>query len=150
MAELGRQLPGQMSFFIVGIALAAWRDEINWRSLLAPVAIVLLVLSIAFPAAEPVRAIGLGVTSVWLATVIPRLFDPARFGDLSYGVYIVHFPIIQLAIVMGLFATSPLMGVGVSIGAALVAAMLLWWLVERPALRRDSAYRLDSAPAAID
>lgn len=150
MAELGRQLPGQMSFFIVGIALAAWRDEINWRSLLAPVAIVLLVLSIAFPAAEPVRAIGLGVTSVWLATVIPRLFDPARFGDLSYGVYIVHFPIIQVAIVMGLFATSPVMGVGVSIGVALVAAMLLWWLVERPALRRDSAYRLDSAPAAID
>lgn len=150
MAELGRQLPGQMSFFIVGIALAAWRDEINWRSLLAPVAILLLALSIAFPAAVPVRAVGLGVTSVWLATVIPRLFDPARFGDLSYGVYIVHFPIIQVAIVMGLFATSPLMGVGVSIGVALVAAILLWWLVERPALRRDSAYRRHSAPAAID
>jgi peptidoglycan/LPS O-acetylase OafA/YrhL len=139
--ELARQLPGQMSFFIVGIALAAWRDDINWRSPLAPIGIVLLALSIAVPEAMPLRAIGLGVTSVWVATAIPRLLDPARFGDLSYGVYIVHFPIIQVAVAMGLFAASPWIGAAVAIAAALVCAMLLWWLVERPALRADSAYR---------
>ncbi len=150
MAELGRQLPGQMSFFIVGIALAAWREEINWRSLLAPVAIVLLALSIVFPAAMPVRAVGLGVASIWIATVLPRLVDPARFGDLSYGVYIVHFPIIQVAVVAGLFATSPWIGAGVSLLVALLAAMLLWWLVERPALRGDSAYRRHGTSPTID
>jgi peptidoglycan/LPS O-acetylase OafA/YrhL/O-antigen ligase len=139
--ELARQLPGQMSFFIVGIALAAWRDDINWRSPLAPIGIVLLALSIAVPEAMPLRAIGLGVTSVWVATAIPRLLDPARFGDLSYGVYIVHFPIIQVAVAIGLFAASPWIGAAVAIAAALVCAMLLWWLVERPALRADSAYR---------
>ena len=141
MTELARQLPGQMSFFIVGVALAAWRDDINWRSPLAPLAIVLLALSIAVPAAMPLRAIGLGVTSIWIATAVPRLFDPARFGDLSYGVYIVHFPIIQVAVTLGLFAVLPWMGAGIAIAAALVGAMLLWWLVERPALRADSAYR---------
>lgn len=147
MAELGRQLPGQMSFFIVGIALAAWRDDVNWRSLLAPIAIVLLALSVVFPAAMPLRAIGLGVTSIWLAVAIPRLLDPARFGDLSYGVYIIHFPIIQVAVVAGLFASSPWIGAGVSLLAALLAAMLLWWLVERPALRVDSAYRRHRTPS---
>lgn len=141
MVELARQLPGQMSFFIVGIALAAWRDDVNWRSPLAPLGIVLLVLSIAGPAAMPLRAIGLGLTSIWIATAVPRLFDPARFGDLSYGVYIVHFPIIQVAVAMGLFAASPWMGAGVAVVAAVVGAILLWWLVERPALRADSAYR---------
>ncbi|MEQ1780888.1 MAG: acyltransferase family protein [Hyphomonadaceae bacterium] len=140
MVEIARQLPGQMSFFITGIALYAWRDDLNWRSALAPFGAVLLVLSMIFPQAAPLRAAGLGIVAVWLAVGIPRLFDAARFGDLSYGLYIVHFPIIQCVIAAGLFAT-PSTGFAVAGGASLAAALLLWWLVERPALRRDSAYR---------
>jgi peptidoglycan/LPS O-acetylase OafA/YrhL len=83
----------------------------------------------------------LGIVAVWLAVGIPRLFDAARFGDLSYGLYIVHFPIVQCVIAAGLFAT-PSMGFAVAGVASLVAAVLMWWLVERPMLRRDSAYRL--------
>ena len=140
MVDIARQLPGQMSFFITGIALCAWREGLNWRSALAPVGIVLLVVSLIVPQAAPLRAAGLGIVAVWLAVGIPRLFDAARFGDLSYGLYIVHFPIIQCVIAAGLFAT-PSMGFAVAGGASVTAALLLWWLVERPALRRDSAYR---------
>ena len=141
MAEIARQLPGQMSFFITGIALCAWRDGLNWRSALAPVGIVLLTVSLIFPQAVPLRAAGLGIVAVWLAVGVWPLFDAARFGDLSYGLYIVHFPIIQCVIAAGLFAV-PSVGFAVAGGASLVAALLLWWLVERPALRRDSAYRV--------
>ncbi len=140
MVEVARQLPGQMSFFVTGIALCAWREGLNWRSMLAPVGIVLLAVSLIVPQAAPLRAAGLGIVAVWLAVGIPRLFDAARFGDLSYGLYIVHFPIIQSVIAAGLFAV-PSTGFAVAGGASLVAALLLWWLVERPALRRDSAYR---------
>ena len=139
--ELSRQLPGQMSFFIVGIALAAWRDHISWRWSLPLLGIGLTMASLVIPAAEVGRALGLGLVAVWLAIGIPRVFDPARFGDLSYGIYIVHFPIIQAVIAAGLFAGSIAVGFAASLGLALVAALLLWWLVERPALRRDSAYR---------
>lgn len=141
MVELSRQLPGQMSFFITGIALAAWREEINWRSVIAPLGLLFLVLSLVFPQAEPLRAAGLGIVAVWIAVGIPRLFDGAAFGDLSYGLYIVHFPIIQTVIAAGVFASSLALGLTVSAGASLLAALLLWWLVERPALRTDSAYR---------
>ena len=110
-------------------------------TLLAPLGIVLLALSLALPLAEPLRAAGLGLVGIWLAIGIPRLFDAAAFGDLSYGLYIVHFPIIQTAIAAGLFASSPMLGLAAAGGASLVAALLLWWLVERPALRSDSAYR---------
>lgn len=140
MVEVARQLPGQMSFFITGIALCAWRKELNWRSALAPVGILLLAVSLALPQAAPLRAAGLGIVAVWLAVGIPRLFDAARFGDLSYGLYIVHFPILQCVIAAGLFAT-PTVGFAVAGVASLAAALLLWWLIERPALRRDSAYR---------
>ena len=139
LVELSRQLPGQMSFFITGMALWSWRDRLKWP-LLAPLGLALLALSLAVPQAEPVRAAGLGLVAVWIAVGLPRLFDAAAFGDLSYGLYIVHFPIIQCVIAAGLFA-SPMIGFAVAGAASLVAALLLWWLIERPALRADSAYR---------
>jgi peptidoglycan/LPS O-acetylase OafA/YrhL len=140
LAELARQLPGQMSFFITGIALCAWRGRLNWK-ILVPPSVALLALSMIIPQAEPLRAGSLGIVAIWVSVGIPRLFNAAAFGDLSYGLYIVHFPIIQTVVAVGLFASSPALGLAVSCGASLVAAVLLWWLIERPALRADSAYR---------
>jgi peptidoglycan/LPS O-acetylase OafA/YrhL len=101
----------------------------------------LLTVSLLVDGLEPARALGLGLVAIWIASGWPRLPDAARFGDLSYGVYIVHFPIIQTVVALGLF-TAPWTGAGVSLAAAVVAALLLWYLVEKPALRRDSAYRV--------
>ena len=102
---------------------------------------VLLAFSMLLPLAEPLRALGLGSVAIWAAIGLPRLFDAAKFGDLSYGLYIVHFPIIQTVVALGVFTASAALGLAVSAFAALAAALLLWWLVERPALRTDSAYR---------
>jgi peptidoglycan/LPS O-acetylase OafA/YrhL len=129
-----------MSFFITGIALCAWRGKLKWAAL-APAGLALLALSLAVPQAEPLRAAGLGLVAVWIAVGLPRVFNAAVFGDLSYGLYIVHFPILQAVVAAGLFATSPALGLAIAGGASLTAALLLWWLVERPALRADSAYR---------
>jgi len=139
--ELSRQLPGQMSFFISGVALCAWRDKLNWRSTLPLLGLLLFTASIAIKEAEPLRAAGLAILIGWIAVGMPHLFDAARFGDLSYGLYLVHFPIIQTTIAVGLFASSPAFGLAIAGAASLVAALLLWWLVERPALRSDSLYR---------
>ena len=142
LIELARQLPGQMSFFIVGIALAAWRAELNWRSALAPAALVVLVVSILVPALDVFRALGIGVVVIWIAIGLPRMFDAARFGDFSYGLYIVHFPIIQILVVLGVFVANPLVGLAAAALASVSAAFLLWHLVEMPSLRADSAYRV--------
>jgi peptidoglycan/LPS O-acetylase OafA/YrhL len=142
LIELSRQLPGQMSFFIVGIALAAWRAELNWRSGLAPAALVVLLVSILVPALDVLRALGIGVVVIWIAIGLPRMFDAARFGDISYGLYIVHFPIIQILVVLGVFVANPLVGLAAAALASVSAAFLLWHLVERPSLRADSAYRV--------
>lgn len=140
LIELSHQLPGQMSFFIVGIALAEWRVRFTWRSPLPVVGATLLVLSVQFAWLESFRALGVGIVAVWLAIGLPRLSDAARFGDISYGIYITHFPIIQAVVAIGLFSTSLWIGVGVAAAAILVAGFLLWHLVEKPSLRRDSAY----------
>lgn len=137
---LARQLPGQMSFFVTGIAFHMTRLD-NRRLQLAGLAGAgVFVLSLLTPLAEPLRAVGLGALIMYLGTGVARTVDAARFGDLSYGLYIVHFPIVQTVIAVGLFA-SPWIGAVVSAAASIAASLLLWYLVERPALRADSAYR---------
>jgi peptidoglycan/LPS O-acetylase OafA/YrhL len=129
-----------MSFFVTGIAFHLIKLDIRRLQLAGLVGLGVFVLSLLTPLAEPLRAVGLGALTVYLGTGVARAGDAARFGDLSYGFYIVHFPIIQTVIAAGLFA-SPWVGVAVSAAASLAASLLLWHLVERPALRADSAYR---------
>ena len=139
--ELSRQLPGQMSFFITGMALYRLSLAGARMHIAGLAGAALLTASLLVDVLEPARALGLGLVAIWIASGWPRLPDAARFGDLSYGVYIVHFPIIQTVVALGLFV-APWTGAGVSLAAAVVAALLLWYLVEKPALRRDSAYRV--------
>jgi len=139
-SEFSRQLPGQMSFFITGMALHRLSLRGLWLHASGLAGAALLAASLLFDAAEPARALGLGAVVIWIATGWPRLPDAARFGDVSYGLYIVHFPIIQIVVAQGLFAT-PWIGVGLAISASVAAAFLLWYTVERPFLRKDSAYR---------
>ena len=139
--DLAHQLPGQMSFFVTGMVL--YRQRLTgWRLHVAGVLGALLVAaSIVSEIAEPARALGLGVLVVWIATGWIRLPDPARFGDLSYGIYIAHFPIIQTVAVLGVFQIDRWLGVVAALTTSVITALLLWHLIERPALRADSAYR---------
>jgi peptidoglycan/LPS O-acetylase OafA/YrhL len=140
-AELSRQLPGQMSFFAAGMALFLLRGRglARWPAGLAGAAVV--ALSVAVPAAEPARALALGLAVLALATAGPRLPDAARYGDVSYGLYVAHFPIIQGLVASGAFAASAIGGAAAALSLSLAAAVALWWTIERPALRPDSHYR---------
>jgi peptidoglycan/LPS O-acetylase OafA/YrhL len=140
-SELARQLPGQMSFFITGIALFLWRGVVTWKSLLPVLGLVLLGLSVMYPSAGFLRAVGIGVVAVWCSTAIPQVINLRRLGDLSYGVYIIHFPIIQTAIAVGAFECCSFFAAVACSAAIVVGAAGMWRLIERPALGVDSRYR---------
>ncbi len=141
LVTLSHQLPGQMSFFIVGVAAAAWRISFRWHIALVLVAVTLSVVSIVASWAQPLRAASLGLLVLWLALGAVRVLEGRRMGDLSYGLYIVHFPIIQFVVASGLSARNPALALGLSLSLATIAAFLMWWLVEKPSLKRDSVYR---------
>ena len=91
-SEIARQLPGQMSFFITGVAFRMARLDRRRLQMAGLIGAGLLVPSLFVSSFEPVRAAGLGAASILFATGWKRVFDAARFGDLSYGLYIVHSP----------------------------------------------------------
>ena len=145
-AQLARQLPGQMMYFAAGMALWRYREAIKVRARsclffgLIALAIDLFVLDI-----HVLQVLGLAGVVAGLAYLPGPALNAARWGDVSYGVYIVHFPILQALISLEMFTrygalTASLMAVLLVFGVS----YLLWWWVEKPALRRDNHYRMAS------
>jgi peptidoglycan/LPS O-acetylase OafA/YrhL len=141
LASIAMQLPGQLSFFMAGVA-AHFLPKAGFQNpLVFLLAATALAASFLTPWLEPLRAASLAWVSLAVALGLRRVVDAARFGDLSYGVYITHFPLIQGLVAAGMFASAPLTWAGLALGLVIAASLVLWWTVERPALRSDSAYR---------
>jgi len=151
-AQLQRQMPGQLTYFLVGAALYLYRDQVQGRwPVLLLVAAVAYALT-AFVDLPWVRALceplWLGISVVFCAVALPFVGNFARFGDLSYGIYIIHFPVIQVAVAWGFFAASPWLAFSGCVAVTLVLACASWHLVEKPFLNRRSHYRMAEAATA--
>ncbi len=142
-AQVARQLPGQMAFFAAGMGLWRLLRHAKARpSAFGLVGAAVFALSFLAPWLEVFRAVGLAGLIGWAAFARGPNLNAARWGDVSYGVYITHFPIVQALIMVGLFSTLGTVG-GFALAGILVfaASYILWWSVEKPALRRSSHYR---------
>lgn len=138
--ELQRQLPGQLTFFIAGAVCYYYLDTfIRHAYILFIFAIFCFLLQEYMPwlILEPFV---LAVFVIFCAFVIPCFGNFAKYGDFSYGVYILHFPILQVLISYGLFTKLPWLALGVSSFLILFFAHLLWHLIEKPCLRKSSHY----------
>jgi peptidoglycan/LPS O-acetylase OafA/YrhL len=137
---LGRQLPGQMSFFVSGGLLYYYFDGFKKRAhLLAPLALVMVIghLKFGLPWLYPAA---LAVLVIYVAEILPYLGNFGRFGDMSYGLYIFHYPVLHVVAALGLIA-SPGGAFAVGFSTAMVLAYLSWHLIEKPALHTSSHYR---------
>ena len=137
--ELGRQLPGQLSYFIAGgFFYYRLTDFVRHRFYFVLGAISVLVFNsyLSLPLLEPFA----------LATVVVffALFFYAgnfgKYGDFSYGVYILHFPIIQCFIHFGWLQSRPWLFLTAIVLATMMAAIALWHLVEKRFMLRSSHY----------
>ncbi|MEO0607969.1 MAG: acyltransferase [Pseudomonadota bacterium] len=141
--QLARQLPGQMMYFAIGMALWRLWDVARTHAVtLFGIGVVCLTLSILVPTLETLRVLGLAGVIAGVAFGPGPKLNAAAWGDISYGVYITHFPIVQALVAAGVYAALGFIG-GLAVTVVLVfgSSYLLWWLVEKPALRRDSHYR---------
>lgn len=147
--RLAKQLPGQLQFFVVGMALYLYGDRLRvaaWFSAAITVAF-LVVWTLVVPIPPGIRPLVVGafVFSCALYTPVIRLKS-----DLSYSVYLLHGPLLQTLILLGVFRdTLPFLSgiVCTVIGLAFITERL----VERPgnALGRRLAMRLGRRVPAV-
>ena len=147
--ELVNQLPGQLSYFIAGAALyyyRPWFEKFMKPLALAAGMILLIHRWVPLPLLEP-AALG---TIVVFAALYFYLGNVGKFGDFSYGIYILHFPIIQLLIDRGWLQQTPGYFLAAVVTATLFGAVLLWHGVEKRFLLRNSHYVEASAAAGAE
>ncbi|HEX7133095.1 MAG TPA: acyltransferase [Iamia sp.] len=122
------------TMFLGGAVIALWRSAVDRRWLLAGGAVL---MALAFPVGQwglfvvglPALVVGLGTTSGPISRAV------GRWGDPSYGVYILSYPLQQVLVATGVVTTSWAM-FALAAPLALVLGYLSWHLVESPALRR--------------
>lgn len=145
-----KQLPGQLAYFLGGggiyLYFSFFRKQ--YLKLLVP---SLLFLSLQSVDVAPFfYPLALAITVISCTTCLPYLGNWGKYGDISYGVYIYHFPIIQLFTTFDLFRGHPWQTFPFLILAILLTSACSYHLIERPFLRKSSHYRqaaeTDTAP----
>jgi peptidoglycan/LPS O-acetylase OafA/YrhL len=138
---LSRQLPGQLFYFILG----AWVTEAQytpWFSKLLLWIGVPCALGLFFPLGVLAGSLALAGTIFFFAFSIPVFHYPFKREDISYGLYIYHFPVIQCLVFYGYFNNSPWVAVVLSLVYTIILACLSWIFIEKPFIIKKHVYKL--------
>jgi peptidoglycan/LPS O-acetylase OafA/YrhL len=139
-----------LGFFAAGMVLCKLRATRIFDGRVALLALAGLVLSVPLREFIPLFPLFGCYLALWLA-LNPKfpVFPAARFGDLSYGLYIYGWPV-EEAVIWCLGGRALWWQVFViALPATAALAFLSWHLVERPALRlKPGARRQAALPAA--
>jgi peptidoglycan/LPS O-acetylase OafA/YrhL len=139
--ELTRQLPGQMTFFIAGGMLYYYFDFFkNHAFIISSVSVFLFATHFYYPLPW-IFPMALGIIVIYVARMAPYLGNFGRFGDFSYGIYIVHYPILQTVRALNIFESEPILAFATGAFISALLAILSSHLVERPWLLSSSHYR---------
>ena len=129
--RLERQLPGQLCFFVSGGFLFLYYSEImkyNLKILFISILIVWIHkyyfnLYLLYP-------FTLAFIIIYFANIFPCLGKFGKFGDFSFGIYIWHFPVLQILIHYELFSYK-ILGFTLFIITTFIISFLSWNLVEK-------------------
>jgi peptidoglycan/LPS O-acetylase OafA/YrhL len=139
-SKMEAQFPSQLMYFCAGVLLLLYFDrlKLHFRAIACITACLFLFDHWFMRGALDV----LWISGVVFVFGFWRYFGNfAKYGDFSYGVYIVHFPIVQILVFLGLSRLPPAVFLLLSLFLVGLAAVLMWHLVESRFLKSSSHYR---------
>lgn len=135
--NLSHQLPGFLSYFLSGSILFVCYDFfLKKKNLILLIALPVFLLERHFDW-EILRPLALGCMVIYAAFSFSFLNSFGKYGDISYGIYIFHFPIIQALIVCNFYSTNPLISFLLTILIVCMVGLLSWHLIEKRFLSRN-------------
>jgi peptidoglycan/LPS O-acetylase OafA/YrhL len=91
---------------------------------------------------EILKPLALSAMLFFIAFNFKPLNNFGKHGDISYGIYIFHFPIIQLFVNYHIFEKyNPWVSAGLIIMLVIVLAFLSWNLLEKRFLSRRTVFK---------
>ncbi len=138
--EFARQFPAQLPYFAFGSLVAAIPQIIFWLPVIAIFGVFGLFLIDNYLFRLFVEPVCYSALILFACTLSRVKFNVRQFGDLSYGIYLFHFPIIQLFINLGLYRFNPYLGLLVSFVVTIILSYISWHFIEKHFLKRNSYY----------
>lgn len=137
---------GFTKLFTSGMLCYVYRDHIRLSKWLALIALVGLLISTQLGGLDRLLPV-FGTYLVMYCAFTPcgNLWNFAKHGDFSYGMYIYAFPIQQTIVHMSGGKISPEFNMLISFPFVLLFAALSWHIVEKKCLRRKTAGKAASA-----
>lgn len=137
--QLEKQLPGQLRFFIAGAALyyllPLFERHVKWLVVVA----ALYFLARPLVEVEALKPVALAILVIFFA-LYNYVGNFCKYGDFSYGVYILHFPIVQTMVHFGAFEANAWLALLATVSLTLAGAVLMWHGVEKRWLLKNSHY----------
>jgi len=139
-AQLAVQFPAQLVYFSAGVLLLLYFDKLKHHFLTIACITACLFLIDHWTGKDFLDVFWISgfvfVFGFW------RWFGNfSKHGDYSYGIYIVHWPILQTLIAVGFMRFKPALFLSISLSLICLAAFLMWNLVESRFLASSSHYR---------
>lgn len=138
--ELSRQFPGQLAYFSCGIFLAIKPESQRKLGFFSLISISLLIFVNNPIAKLLIEPIAYSATVLFLSRLKMKRMNFGKYGDISYGIYLYHFPIIQTLITLEMFKENVYFGAFLAISLTLIISIISWHFLEKPFLKRTSHY----------
>jgi peptidoglycan/LPS O-acetylase OafA/YrhL len=128
-------VPGRMLVlcFLAAVSLYSYRDVIPYSRSLGTTSAIAAAALLQEPNLSYLAAFPIAYLTVWLGLTRPPAIP---FGDLSYGVYLFHFPIEQTVVHLFPGVRSWWLLTLVALPLTTACAWLSWNLIEKPTLVR--------------
>jgi len=146
---LALQLPGQLSFFMVGALIHYHLQWFEAHGRWVVLAAAIMFAAHAFTGWFALRPAAVSTLTLGAALLLPAVKGPTRWGDFSYGTYVLHWPIIQIVVATGLYLSRPWAAFTLTLVAVAIAAVISWFVVEKPSLALAHSRRIKTPYPAV-
>lgn len=137
LERLSMQAPGQLSYFLGG-TIAYYRAEaglLQTRGWQAALGVIIYYFADGY-VGDLLSPVAVYFFMSWAAFRMPLPGDWTKYGDISYGIYLLHWPVIQVMIAYGAFLAHPFLASLTCWCIVVMLAYASWHLVERRFLVR--------------
>ena len=132
-----RQIGTQLIYFYSGTAILFYFDWFQRHiKILLPTALILYVVLYKVPGLDILSPFVFAVLIIGIAYNFKYLNFLGRFDNVSYGLYLFHFPIIQVVAACRLQDISIWLALAVSLVAITAVSYFSWYVIENPILKK--------------
>lgn len=146
---LAKQFVGLSGYFFFGTLLSVHQASFDKLKEIAIVSLIAYFLTKDTQLSLFVEPVAFSSVVLLFCTGMFKEVPIGKYGDFSYGIYLYHWPIIQLLIHFGVYEANPLLGVALTIMITLLLAVLSWNLLESRFLKRKSTPNITIKPTIV-